>query len=73
MAQRLAIAPATVASSGPFAHRYARAYRDGSPQRPRQADSWLVVHAAPRLAEGIEVEQATLIGFLDHAHQKATR
>jgi Ser/Thr protein kinase RdoA (MazF antagonist) len=56
-----------------FAHRYARAYRDGSPQRLRQVDSWLVVHAAARLAEGIEVEQATLVGFLDRAHQKAAR
>jgi hypothetical protein len=56
-----------------FAHRYARAYRDGSPERLRQTDSWLVVHAAARLTEGIEVEQATLIGFLDRAHRRATR
>jgi aminoglycoside phosphotransferase (APT) family kinase protein len=56
-----------------FAHRYARAYRDRSPQPPRQTDSWLVVHAAARLAEGIGVEQATLIGFLDRAHRKAAR
>lgn len=54
-----------------FAHRYARAYRDGSPQPLRQTASWLVVHAAARLAEGIEVEQATLIGFLDRAHRRA--
>jgi Ser/Thr protein kinase RdoA (MazF antagonist) len=56
-----------------FAHRYAQAYHDGSPQRPRQTASWLVVHAAARLAEGIAVEQATLIGFLDRAHQRAAR
>ena len=41
-----------------FARRYTRAYRDGSPQRLRQAASWLVVHSAARLAEGIEAETA---------------
>ncbi len=56
-----------------FAYGYARAYRDGSRQPLRHADSWLVVHAAARLAEGIEVEQVTLIGFLGRAHQRAAR
>jgi Ser/Thr protein kinase RdoA (MazF antagonist) len=56
-----------------FAYGYARAYRDGSPQPLGQTASWLVVHTAARLAEGIEVEQAALIGFLDRAHQRAAR
>jgi hypothetical protein len=56
-----------------FAHRYARAYRDRSPRPLRQTASWLVVHAAARLAEGIEVEHATLVRFLDRAHQRAAR
>lgn len=54
-----------------FGHRYARTY-SGSSQRPLQlVDSWLTVHAAARLAEGIEVEQPTLIGLLDRARRKA--
>jgi hypothetical protein len=55
-----------------LAHRYARTYRRGAPPL-RQVDSWLVVHAAARLSEGIQVEQAMLIGFLDRARRKATR
>jgi hypothetical protein len=31
------------------------------------------VHAAARLAEGIEAEHATLISFLDRARRRATR
>ena len=56
-----------------FAHGYAQAYRDRSPQPLRQMASWLVVHAAARLAERIQVEQPSLIGFLDRAHQRAGR
>jgi aminoglycoside phosphotransferase (APT) family kinase protein len=56
-----------------FAYGYARAYRDRSPQPLGQTASWLVVHTAARLAEGIEVEQDTLIGFLDRAHQRAAQ
>jgi aminoglycoside phosphotransferase (APT) family kinase protein len=56
-----------------FAYAYARAYRDCSPQPLRQTASWLVVHAAARLAEGVEVEHATLISFLDRARRRATR
>ncbi len=56
-----------------FAHRYARVYRAGSPQPLRQVSSWLLVHAAARLAEGIEVERDTLIGYLDRGHHKAAR
>lgn len=55
-----------------LAHRYARTYRRGAPPL-RQVDSWLVVHAAARLSEGIQVEHAMLIGFLDRARRKATR
>jgi Ser/Thr protein kinase RdoA (MazF antagonist) len=56
-----------------FAHTYERAYRAGSPRPLRQVSSWLVVHAAARLAEGIEIERGTLIGHLDRSHQKAAR
>lgn len=56
-----------------FAHTYAQAYRAGSPQPIRQLSSWLVVHAAARLAEGIEVEHSTLIGYLDRSHQATVR
>lgn len=56
-----------------FAGGYARAYRRRSPQPLRQVNSWLVAHAAARLAEGIEAEQATLIGFLDRAHRANPR
>jgi Ser/Thr protein kinase RdoA (MazF antagonist) len=56
-----------------FAHAYARAYRAGSQQPLQQGDSWLVVHAAARLSEGIEVERDTLLGYLDRSHQKAAR
>jgi hypothetical protein len=52
-----------------FTHGYARAYRADSPQPAPQVDSWLIVNAAARLAEGIEVEQATLIGLLDRAQR----
>ncbi len=55
-----------------LAHRYAQTYRRGSPPM-RQVPSWLVVHAAARLSEGIQVEHAMLIGMLDRAQRKATR
>ncbi len=61
------------ASRSVFAHGYARAYRDRSPQPPRQVTPWLVVHAAARLAERIEVERTSLIGFLQRAQQRAER
>jgi serine/threonine protein kinase len=56
-----------------FAHGYSRAYRAGSPRPLPQVGLWLLVHAAARLAEGIEVEHATLTGFLDRSSQKAAR
>jgi aminoglycoside phosphotransferase (APT) family kinase protein len=55
-----------------FAHQYARTYR-GSQNRLPRVDSWLTVHAAARLAEGIEVEQPTLIGRIERARRNATR
>jgi phosphotransferase family enzyme len=54
-----------------LAHRYAQTYRRGAPPL-RQVDSWLLVHAAARLSEGIQIERAMLIGILDRARQKAT-
>jgi Ser/Thr protein kinase RdoA (MazF antagonist) len=56
-----------------FGQSYARTYLRGTPRPLPQVDSWLVVHAAARLAEGLKVERATLIGFLDRARRKAIR
>ena len=56
-----------------FAHGYARTYGGGSHKPLQLMDSWLTVHAAARLSEGIEVEQPTLIGLLDRARRQATR
>ncbi|GAA4722510.1 phosphotransferase family protein [Phytohabitans rumicis] len=56
-----------------FAHGYARAYAGGSPVPLRQVASWLVVHTAARLSEGIDIEQPTLIGLLDRARRQAGR
>jgi hypothetical protein len=36
-------------------------------------DSWLLVHAAARLSEGIHAEHARLTGMLHRAHHTATR
>jgi len=55
-----------------LAQRYARTYRRGAPP-VRHLDSWLLVHAAARLSEGIQAEQATLIGMLDRTQRNATR
>src|SRR6185369_9250667 len=51
-----------------LAGRYARTYRRGAPPL-RQVDSWLLVHAAARLSEGIEAEHAMLTAMLDRAHR----
>ncbi|MER7008879.1 phosphotransferase [Dactylosporangium sp. NPDC000555] len=56
-----------------FAHGYVRNYASGGKLSSRQVDSWLIVHAAARLSEGIEAEQPMLIGLLDRAARKATR
>ena len=54
-----------------FAHGYARAYTGGSHRPLQLVDSWLTVHVAARLSEGIEVERPTLIAFLDSVRRKA--
>ena len=46
---------------------YARAYGDGSRCPLQDLDSWLVVHAAARLSEGLVVEQPRLMDLLDRA------
>lgn len=56
-----------------LAHRYARAYARGARRPLQQVDSWLVVHAAARLSEGIEGEVSMLTRRLDRARRKATR
>jgi Ser/Thr protein kinase RdoA (MazF antagonist) len=66
----LAVRALMAAGRSAFARRYARAYATGSPHPVRQIDAWLVVHAAARLAEGIDVEQNALIALLDRAHRK---
>ena len=56
-----------------FAHGYARRYSGGS-QRPLQlVDSWLAVHAAARVPEGIEAGQPKLIGLLGRVRRQAPR
>lgn len=55
-----------------FAESYERAYRRGtSPALPR-SDSWLIVHAAARLSEGIDGEHPKLFAFLDRSWRTAT-
>jgi Phosphotransferase enzyme family len=51
-----------------LAHAYVRAYRRGSPPL-RQVRSWLVVHLAARLSEGIPAERSLMIGRLARALQ----
>jgi len=55
-----------------LARQYARTYQRSGPS-VRQVDSWLLVHAAARLSEGIQAEHTTLIGMLDHARRKTSR
>jgi Phosphotransferase enzyme family len=50
-------------------HRYAHTYRHGAPPM-QQVPSWLLVHAAARLSEGIQAEHAMLTGMLDRAQRK---
>jgi len=56
-----------------FARAYASSYRKRSRHPLRQVRSWTIVHAAARLAEGIEVEEPKLLAFLHGAQRKATR
>jgi Ser/Thr protein kinase RdoA (MazF antagonist) len=53
-------------------HRYTQTYRRGGAP-PRRVDSWLLVHAAARLSEGIDAEQALLTGVLDRARRTSAR
>jgi aminoglycoside phosphotransferase (APT) family kinase protein len=54
-----------------LAREYARAYLRGSPRSPSTVASWLTVHAAARLAEGIEAEHSVLIRLVDQARRQA--
>jgi hypothetical protein len=40
---------------------------------PRRLDSWLLVHAAARLSEGIDTEQSMLTGMFDRARRNSPR
>jgi hypothetical protein len=53
------------------ARTYARAYHGRQPLP--QVDSWLTVHVAARLTEGIDVERPKLLALLDRAWRKTTR
>lgn len=53
-----------------LARRYTTVYQRGAP-RLRQVRSWLLVHAAARLAEGIPAERAKLLSVLDRARRAA--
>jgi hypothetical protein len=64
----------TAAGRSVFAYTYARTYRSGgSPHALRELDSWLTVHAAARMSEGIEVEHPKLIGLINRAWGTAPR
>jgi Ser/Thr protein kinase RdoA (MazF antagonist) len=56
-----------------FAHAYARAYRKRTHDPLNLVDSWAIVHAAARLAEGIQVEEPRLVALLESAWRTATR
>lgn len=56
-----------------FTRAYTRAYTAGSPGPLRHVNSWLTVHAAARLSEGIDVERPTLLGLLDRGRREARR
>jgi Ser/Thr protein kinase RdoA (MazF antagonist) len=56
-----------------FTYGYTRAYTRGSHRPLRQVHSWLAVHAAARLSEGIEVERPMLIGLLDRIRRETTQ
>jgi Phosphotransferase enzyme family len=54
-----------------FARTYAHTYHRRASWPSPQIDSWLTVHAAARLTEGIDVEHARLVAYLDRASRKA--
>lgn len=55
-----------------LAGRYARTYKRRA-ESLRDVDSWLLVHTAARLSEGIETEREMLTARLHRAHRIATR
>jgi hypothetical protein len=54
-----------------LAHQYARTYSRGANRSPSAVAAWLTVHAAARLAEGIEAEHPALIRLVDRARRRA--
>jgi len=54
-----------------FARAYARNYRRRTEDPLKQVRSWVITHAAARLADGIEEEEPMLIAFLNDARRKA--
>jgi Ser/Thr protein kinase RdoA (MazF antagonist) len=56
-----------------YTRTYTNTYRKLAPHRPTHIDAWITVHAAARLAEGIDVETPTLLDILIRAHRHATR
>lgn len=48
---------------------YALTYADGAPGELRDLESWLVVHAAARLSEGVATERARLLDWLVRAQR----
>ena len=55
-----------------LASSYTRAYARGSHRALQHVESWLAVHAAARLSEGIEVERAMLVGLVERAQRNAS-
>jgi Phosphotransferase enzyme family len=51
---------------------YTQTYRRGTAQL-RRVDSWLLVHTAARLSEGIDAEQTRLTGMLHRAQRNSQR
>jgi Ser/Thr protein kinase RdoA (MazF antagonist) len=56
-----------------YARAYTSAYRTQATGRPGHIREWITVHAAARLAEGIDAETPTLLNILTRAHRNATR
>jgi aminoglycoside phosphotransferase (APT) family kinase protein len=54
-----------------LAREYGRVYAGGADRQLEQTRSWLVVHTAARLSEGIDVERPRLIGNLERGRRQA--
>jgi len=61
------------AGRGMLTNAYTRTYARNSNRPLRQVNSWLVVHIAARLSEGIDVERPRLTNLLDRAWRQAPR